>query len=1004
MRKHCFVFFLPLWGMLPLSAQEPVPNTSGKGAAPLATHRSSLITHHSTRAVVIGISDYHDPEIPDLRFAHRDAEAFANFLRSPAGGSLDGDHLKVLTNEQATAGRIAEALDALVEQAKEGDQVIIYFSGHGDVERKMVSQPGFLLAWDAPSRVYMGGGTYSLAFLQEVVATLSTQNKARLMVITDACHAGKLSGSQIGGAQLTSANLAKQYANEIKILSCQPNEFSLEGEQWGGGRGCFSYHLVDGLFGLADRNEDDLVTVGELDRYLEDKVTAEAAPQSQVPMLLGNKTERLARVNAQLLADLQKFKSGQMPVFAPVEERGFEDEVLSRVLGIDSGIREQYVAFKRAVQDKRFFPVPTQSGAPENDCADVYYTRLSQHTALEPLWGFMKRNYAAALQDDAQQAMNIWLKADVLQLECLNKTLKISLIPRQLARAAELLGEGHYMYRPLQARQRLFMGISQIKHRNYDESLGRECLSLFRQSLELEPQSPLPWHWMTSVYTNNLRQPDSAFACARQARNLAPNWVLPFVNLAYDLFYQNKWELSKQAVQQAEALDSTHPYVLNYWAFWYTNQTGTENMKKALAMFDKYLQSGGATYPCWWNHLGSLYSKVGRHAEAESFFDKSLSLDSTVATTWVIIGETYLKTRRFAEAERVLLKAIALDSTYATTWNYLGYLYNHSRRYVEAEQVLQKAIALDSTYASAWGNLGHLYSQTRRYTEAERVFLKAIAQDSTATIWNNLGLLYYRTQRYAEAEQAYKKALTQDSELVPAWVNLGIMYMDTRRYAEAEQFLQKAIELDSTVSKHWESLGRVYTDIRRYAEAEQLIKKAIALDSTNSTCWNNLGYLYIRTRRFAEAEQSCKKSIALDSANIIAWNNLGFVYLNIRRYDEAEQVLKKAIVLDSTFANARRHLGMVCFKTNRPEDARQNFLKAIALNPNYAPAMLGMAYLLAAEGKTEEAFGYVEQAIGKGATFEQLEKDEDLAPLRSRDLGTEWKGVMKKHFPDQAKD
>ncbi|MBK7305024.1 MAG: hypothetical protein IPI90_17740 [Saprospiraceae bacterium] len=46
-----------------------------------------------------------------------------------------------------------------------------------------------------------------------------------------------------------------------KILSCQPNEFSLEGEQWGGGRGVFSYHLVDGLFGLADRNNDGLITL-----------------------------------------------------------------------------------------------------------------------------------------------------------------------------------------------------------------------------------------------------------------------------------------------------------------------------------------------------------------------------------------------------------------------------------------------------------------------------------------------------------------------------------------------------------------------------------------------------------------------------------------------------------------------------------------------------------------------------------------------------------------------
>ena len=40
----------------------------------------------ATYAVVIGISDYQDPQIPDLRFADKDAEAFANFLHSPAGG------------------------------------------------------------------------------------------------------------------------------------------------------------------------------------------------------------------------------------------------------------------------------------------------------------------------------------------------------------------------------------------------------------------------------------------------------------------------------------------------------------------------------------------------------------------------------------------------------------------------------------------------------------------------------------------------------------------------------------------------------------------------------------------------------------------------------------------------------------------------------------------------------------------------------------------------------
>lgn len=63
-----------------------------------------------TYAVVVGISNYQDEAIPDLQFADRDAAAFARFLQSPAGGSLDEDHLKLLTNEAATTAQFDAAL------------------------------------------------------------------------------------------------------------------------------------------------------------------------------------------------------------------------------------------------------------------------------------------------------------------------------------------------------------------------------------------------------------------------------------------------------------------------------------------------------------------------------------------------------------------------------------------------------------------------------------------------------------------------------------------------------------------------------------------------------------------------------------------------------------------------------------------------------------------------------------------------------------------------------
>ncbi len=961
-----YIAILLLLPILAFSQNEKPASPVGRGVSPLPKTKDQQPTaNKNTYAVVVGISDYQDPGIPDLRFAHKDAEAFANYLKSTAGGSLDADHLKVLLNEKATVAQFAIALDWLMEVVKENDQVLIYFSGHGDVEKKTITQPGYLLCWDAPSRVYLAGGALALPMFQDIITTLSAQNKAKVVVITDACRSGKLAGSTVGGAQITGANLARQYANEIKILSCQPNEYSIEGEQWGGGRGVFSFNLVDALYGLADGNNDLSVTLQEVGRYLEDKVTAEVAPVSQVPMVLGNRSERLATVDDKLLAALRSGKTNQMLMLSPVETRGMEDDVL---VGVDTTTRELYRLFKKALKDKVFLEPSAEGGY-----ADAYYERLMAEPKMQRLHTTMTRNYAAALQDDAQQAINIWLAADVQQLECIGKTLRLDPIPRQLQRAAELLGEGHYMYRSLQARKLLFEGISEMKHRKPDEALGRKCLSIFWQSLALEPQSPLPWHRMSMVYATNLRQPDSAFVCARKAREFAPNWVLPFVDLGYELPQQRKLALAKQALEEAEAIDPQHPYVVNRWARWLHTSGGIANLEKAAALFGQYRESGGLIYPCWFNDYGLVLESLDRHAESEALYKEAIALDSTNSALWNNLGSLYSKTRRYAEAEMVLNKSIALDSTIAATWNNLGLVYHQTRRYAEAEMVLKKSIGLDSTYIFVRSTLGYLYYQTRRYAEAEAVLKKSIALDSTYAI---------------------------------AWVHLGDLYHQTRRFAEAEAIFKKVIALDSLESRSWDNLGKVCQNTGRYAEAEQHFKKAISLDSTFATHWNNLGAMYNQIRRYAEAEPVLKRAIVLDSTLVSSLNNLGFMYLQTRRYAEAEPVFKKAIALDPAYANPRKHLGMVCFKTNRPEEARQNFLKAIVLNPNYAPAMLGMAYLLHSEGKTDEApeksgqaFGYVEQAIAKGTTMEQLEKDEDLVPLRAQK--EQWDTLMKKHFAKQ---
>ena len=425
MRKLVTAVFLS--AALALSAQ-----TEKSSAA-----ASIIPTASTVRAVIVGISDYQDPAIPDLRFAHRDAEAFADWLRStrgPGRDSVPDDNIRLMLNDKATLGQFVASLDWLREVSREGDQVIIYFSGHGDVDSKLLGQPGFLLLWDTPSQTYMAGA-YGLWYFQLVISTLSVQNKAGVTVITDVCHAGKLADNPFGGPQIANSTLLKQFANEIKILSCQPDEFSVEGEQWGGGRGAFSYHLVDGLYGLADQNEDDRITLLEIGRYLEDRVTDEVAPVEQTPVTVGDKKERVAAVNPVALAQWLKNKTGRPVEYKAVDQRGLEEKLLA---GTDSSIQRLYAAFRQALKDKVFLDPP-------DSCANAYYERLMTIDTLRPLRGAMTRNFAAALMDDSQQALNRWMRADVREFSIprmAEMLLRYAPFPRQLEKAAELLGSG----------------------------------------------------------------------------------------------------------------------------------------------------------------------------------------------------------------------------------------------------------------------------------------------------------------------------------------------------------------------------------------------------------------------------------------------------------------------------------------------------------------------------------------------------------------------------------
>ncbi len=533
-----------------------VASQNNKGVSPISDPGKSILG--TTYAVVVGVSDYQNPDIPDLIYAHKDAFAFSQYLKSPAGGNVPESNIKILLNEEATAAQFASALDWLMEKTKEGDQAIIFFSGHGDVERKTITQPGFLLCWNAPSKVYMGGGTFGLVYLQEIISTLSLQSKAKVIVITDACRSGKLAGSEIGGPHATAANLAKQYANEIKIMSCQPDELSLEGPEWGGGRGVFSYYFLNGITGLADKNKDGMVSLFEIERFLGDKVPEAVSPKIQIPITIGNKGTVISLVDPVSLLALQENEdqdiySGELVAFN-YRNSGEPDHKSQN----DPIIKEKYNLFKKALKDGHLM-------FPEENSAWSLYQQIKDSPVVAAELLSIQSSLAASLQDQAQQAINDYLKADPEDLRRRwNLNDYYNRFPVYLNKAAELLGSKHFLYRDIKAREHYFTGLNQrlAGERNNDNSLFEKAISEQNQAIELDSAAAYAYNEL-GLLQRRLKNYSQSIMYFNQALVHSPTWVLPWANIA--MSYYDQGEIEKGLTTASRSIALNPNFTLGYF-------------------------------------------------------------------------------------------------------------------------------------------------------------------------------------------------------------------------------------------------------------------------------------------------------------------------------------------------------------------------------------------------------------------------------------------------------
>ena len=226
-----------------------------------------------TYAVLVGISRFKDERIRPLNFAHLDAMGvISNLLKSPRAGAIPDDNVD-LTNEAATRSAIQSAIETnLKGRAGKNDTVLLFIASHGASFAVGNANKGYIVTYDSNPEELATSGIPMDDVRQLFASQLG--NVKRLLLYVDVCHAGHIGQieSDAGNTNKAASALEPADVDMFGMLAAQKSQVAIEGLNYGGGHGAFTYFLMRALNGDADLNADGKVTMDELADYVKDKV------------------------------------------------------------------------------------------------------------------------------------------------------------------------------------------------------------------------------------------------------------------------------------------------------------------------------------------------------------------------------------------------------------------------------------------------------------------------------------------------------------------------------------------------------------------------------------------------------------------------------------------------------------------------------------------------------------------------------------------------------------
>lgn len=842
-----------------LYSQSPVT----KGAVVTATKPADAVTG-DVYAIITGVSNY--PGISPLKFADKDALLFRDFLKTPNGGNTKPENILELINENAKAADFNVKAYSWLQRKnlKKGDRLYIYFSGHGDA---MNQDLYFFLPYDcAPSKDdhnYLGTGNINMHTVKTLFIKPQVNKGVDVILIVDACRTNELPGGKEGQESFSNNFIAEEKMGDVMLLSTGAGQVSVESPSIGNGHGLFTYYLIDGLAGAADKDSligdsDGKVSLAEIGSYVKNQVRRIARTEYntvQIPYYCCAEKD-LATIAVVDNSTFVAWENSKKIMALSSDQNLFTaSRIRQGEKGIGSGAERdtsQIRVYNRFVNSLKSEKLIGESSA------EMYYNELEKYWPGNDITEDAKYSLAAKYLNFCQQKINLFISGKgmihILQMEKeikndqketdntaitdLGEQLKklktlvttgFDIAATMMEKATVLLKTEPVLLEPIIPKLDFLKTMAAYSSKKSDLELVRK---LCRQAIASDPQSPSAYLLMGWIYQD--MQDDSCEFYFRKAAAMAPKWAYPMNGLG------------------------------NFYAV-------KNNKAEAVGYFFRAIQMD-SLYSSAYRNIGMTYYNQKVFDSAKYYFKRAIDLDpcdtyanenyGSANSDYISheFGSTYTDSIYFKISKRFYLKSLECDKSFAEGYQKLAALYSRTKNEDSALAVLQMGVTVNPTNAEAYRNLGTYYLKTKGDTaQAMASYTKAIALDPyTGDNYFSLARLYRLQKKRDKAIAVYTDALNHIGINKDLYNEIGNTFFEPpSQFETATLYYKKALTIDSTLDYVYYNLGKLYAakdnmkDSTVYYYSKAVLYDPIRFQKTNHIIadyhYNNKNYSLAKT-------------------------------------------------------------------------------------------------------------------------------------------------------------